>query len=60
MKTKRVYCVFGTAKDQETIIRQRSAYEDYAKSIGKRYSSTELSWNMNKKGLFDFKLNFYE
>ena len=54
-----VYVVTGEAKDQETIIRQRPQYEDFARSIGKRFKKTKLVWNMNKKGNFDFKLDFY-
>lgn len=59
-KTKPVYVVTGEAKDQETIIRQKHLYEDYVSStLGKSYSRTELFWNMNKSGNFEFRMDFY-
>lgn len=55
-----VYVLRGEAKDQETIIRQRSWYEDHVReNMGKVFSNTKMVWNMTKKGTFEFRLDFY-
>jgi hypothetical protein len=50
----------GTAIDQETIIRQRSCIEDYVReNSGKQFRKTNVKWNMNDQGHFDFTIEFY-
>ena len=50
----------GTAIDQETIIRQRSYIEDYVReNSGKQFRKTNVKWNMNDQGHFDFTIEFY-
>jgi len=58
--TKKVYEVSGEAMDQETIIRLRPQMEDYVKNdLKKKFSKTNLEWNMNDKSYFNFTLRFY-
>lgn len=65
MNTKRgsrrpVHVINGTAVDQETIIRQRSYIEDYVReNSGKKFRKTNVKWNMNNQGNFDFTIEFY-
>lgn len=54
-----VYTVNGIAKDQETVVRQRKQYEEYAESLGIEFSSTKLMWQMCEDGTFEFELRFY-
>lgn len=58
-KKPTVFVLRGEAKDQETIIRQRSWYEDELRAMGKVFSKTKLYWQMNKKGNFSFQLDCY-
>lgn len=53
------YVLRGEAVDQETIIRQRSWYEDVVRDAGTKFRKTWLEWDMNKSGNFEFKLSFY-
>lgn len=58
---KSIYTVSGTAIDQETIIRQRSIIEDYVRvDMKKSFKKTSLSWDMNDKGNFNFRIDFYD
>jgi hypothetical protein len=57
---KTVYVLTGKAKDQETIVRQRPWYESYVGENITGFSKTNLVWNMNGNGQFDFKLEFYD
>lgn len=52
------YVLTGEAVDQETIIRQRSWYEDEVKKMGIEFSKTQLKWNIKNNGNFSFKLEF--
>lgn len=59
-ESDKVYILRGEAKDQETIIRQRSWYEDYVReNMHKDFARTDLRWDMNKNGNFTFSLHFY-
>jgi len=60
-KTKRpVYIIKGEALDQETVIRQRPLIEDYVRTDLKKYfRKTNATWEMNTKGNFDFRIEFY-
>jgi len=55
-----VYSVTGEAKDQETIVRQRQAIEEYVRESGEDFSRTELFWNLNEDGNFDFEIKFIQ
>lgn len=64
MSTKRnrrpVLVITGEAIDQETIIRQRPQIEDYVRENMKtKFRKTKVFWDMNKKGYFDFSVEFY-
>jgi hypothetical protein len=55
-----VAVVNGEALDQEVIIRQRPLIEDYIRESGKvKFRKTKVFWSMNKKGNFDFTVEFY-
>ena len=56
---KVVHTLRGEAKDQETIIRQRSWYEDVLRDEGLIFNKTKLFWNRSKKGTFTFQLDCY-
>lgn len=57
---KPVYVVSGVAIDQETIIRQRPQIEDYVRvDFKKKFRKTNVKWNMNDDGHFDFRIEFY-
>ena len=58
-QNKVVYVVSGEAASQEVIVRQRSQYEDYVReTMNRKFRKTNLTWNMNKAGNFDFRLEF--
>jgi hypothetical protein len=53
------YIIDGEAKDQETIIRQRSHIEEFVKDTISPFSRSMLYWNMTEKGTFEFELHFW-
>jgi hypothetical protein len=53
------YVLTGEALDQETIVKQRSWYEDHVREHITDFKETKLRWNMRKNGNFSFKLEFY-
>lgn len=54
------YVLRGEAKDQETIVRLRPWCEDHVRERkGIKFDETKLTWNMNDKGNFNFKLVFH-
>lgn len=58
--SRKVYELSGEALDQETIIRLRPQIEGYVRDdMGKKFSSTKLTWNMNDNRNFIFKIDFY-
>ena len=65
MSTKRwnkkpFYIIEGEALDQETIIRIRPQIEQYVRDdLKKHFKKTNITWDMNSKGNFNFKLEFY-
>jgi hypothetical protein len=50
----------GQALDQEKIIALRPQIESYVREHYGEFARTELFWNMNKKGMFDFELHFFK
>jgi hypothetical protein len=58
--SRKVYELSGEALDQETIVRLRPQIEQYVREdMGKKFSKTNLIWNMNEKKNFTFKIDFY-
>lgn len=56
---KIVHVVDGEAIDQEAVIRLRPQIEDYVRQSGKKFRKTNVTWDMNEKGNFNFKVFFY-
>lgn len=65
MSTKRwnkrpFYFIEGEAIDQEAIIRVRPQIEQYVRyDLKKNFKKTNVTWDMNDKGNFNFKIEFY-
>jgi hypothetical protein len=57
---KPFYIIEGEALDQDVIMRQRSRIEAYVREdLRKRFRKTNVVWNANDKGTYDFRIEFY-
>jgi len=53
------HIIDGEAKDQETIIRQRSHIEEFIADTMGPFSKSKLYWDMTNRGTFHFELHFW-
>ena len=53
------HIIDGEAKDQETIIRQRSHIEEFITDTMGPFSKSKLYWDMTNRGTFHFELHFW-
>jgi len=53
------HIIDGEAKDQETIIRQRSHIEAFVTDTIRPFARSKLYWDMTTEGTFHFELHFW-